>query len=289
MGRLNGRAIAVALTVFLVGASAAMVAGSVGPGTADVPATPAATEMAPTESTSDHTGDADPAARLECTNGTSPAVVDCGYNPGPTAVELADQRATDSTVTVRAADLESDGFVAIHRVSFVDGAFTESVIGVSEPLSAGLHRDVEVGVEKTLNPTTEYTLIAVVYEDSDGDDTFDFVTSDGADDRPFTNTYSERGGNVSDEAGDVIGDAATISVSQAPVVVPGGPPAASLDDDSLLEDVDGDGDADIFDAMAYYNNRNSAAIQNNPAQFDFDGDGDVGTIFDAVALYNDSR
>lgn len=63
-------------------------------------------------------------------------------------------------------------------------------------------------------------------------------------------------------------------------------PAGDLDGDALLEDVDGDGDGDVFDALSYYNNRKSDAVRNNPQQFDFDGDGTVGTVFDTVALYN---
>jgi hypothetical protein len=72
------------------------------------------------------------------------------------------------------------------------------------------------------------------------------------------------------------------------VTVPGGEgPAWSLDGDSKLEDVDGDGDADLFDALHYYNERDSDAIRNNPDAFDFDGDGQSGTLFDALQLYNE--
>jgi hypothetical protein len=63
-------------------------------------------------------------------------------------------------------------------------------------------------------------------------------------------------------------------------------PPADLDGDALLEDVDGDGNGNVFDALTYYNNRNNDTIQNNPQQFDYDGDGTVGTVFDAIELYN---
>ncbi|WP_197428649.1 right-handed parallel beta-helix repeat-containing protein [Halapricum sp. CBA1109] len=72
------------------------------------------------------------------------------------------------------------------------------------------------------------------------------------------------------------------------VTVPGGEgPAWSHDGDSKLEDVDGDGDADLFDALHYYNERDSNAIRNNPDLFDFDGERTAGTLFDALQLYND--
>lgn len=64
-------------------------------------------------------------------------------------------------------------------------------------------------------------------------------------------------------------------------------PAKNRDDDIALEDVNGDGEGDIFDALDYYDNRNSDAIQDNSEYFDFDGDGTAGTIFDAIALYNE--
>jgi hypothetical protein len=76
--------------------------------------------------------------------------------------------------------------------------------------------------------------------------------------------------------------------SESSVTLPGQPaPAANLDGDAKLEDVNGDGSGDIFDVLTYYNNRDSDAVQNNPTQFDFDGDGSAGTLFDALALYNE--
>ena len=82
---------------------------------------------------------------------------------------------------------------------------------------------------------------------------------------------------------------ATLSVTDSTGMTLSGQsqPAASLDGDSLLEDVNGDGEGDIFDAIAYYNHRRSDIITSHPDQFDFDGDDEAGTIFDAIALYND--
>lgn len=80
---------------------------------------------------------------------------------------------------------------------------------------------------------------------------------------------------------------ATLSVTSIPLVLPGQTsPAQNLDSDPLLEDVNGDGRGDIFDALTYYNSRQSDVIQQNPTQFDFDGDGTTGTLFDTLSLYN---
>lgn len=72
----------------------------------------------------------------------------------------------------------------------------------------------------------------------------------------------------------------------APPVVATDPPT-DPDGDGLLEDVDGDGSGDVFDVLAYYNHRDSDVIRTNPARFDFDGDGAAGTVFDALALYEE--
>lgn len=173
-------------------------AGSAAPTTAQ----PAPTAAAPL--------DDDTEEFVDCVNGTSDAILTCGHTPGPNAVEIAPQTSDGDAVTVRAADLSEGGFVAVHRISYVDGAFTESLVGVSGYLSPGLHEDVRVDLDSDL--TSDATLVAVVNRDSDDDRQYDFVATDGADDRPYTNTYSERAGNVSDEAGDVIGDFAAVSV-----------------------------------------------------------------------------
>ena len=64
-------------------------------------------------------------------------------------------------------------------------------------------------------------------------------------------------------------------------------PAKNVDDDALLEDINGDGEGNIFDVLTYYQARNSDAVQDNPDRFDFDGDGTAGTIFDALELYSE--
>ncbi|PSQ38312.1 hypothetical protein BRD10_04200 [Halobacteriales archaeon SW_12_71_31] len=154
-------------------------------------------------------GDASERPLLDCTDGTSPGVVACGYNSGPIAVDIEDQLTTGDSVTVSGVELDEGGFVAVHAVSYVDGQFTESVRGVSAYLEPGLHRDVAVELDRPVTDGT--TLVAVVYRDSDDDGEFEFVDTDGAVDRPYTNTYSAETGNVTSEAGDVVGDSAQFS------------------------------------------------------------------------------
>jgi hypothetical protein len=84
----------------------------------------------------------------------------------------------------------------------------------------------------------------------------------------------------------VVEDAYTVSGESPPPLIGAEGPPQSLDGDGKFEDVNGDGVANLFDALDYYNNRDSSVIENNPEEFDFDGDGPAGTIFDALELYN---
>ena len=67
-----------------------------------------------------------------------------------------------------------------------------------------------------------------------------------------------------------------------PVV--GDAPPQNLDDDPVLEDVNGDGAFNVIDAQALFFNRNRDVVQNNPARFDFNGDGTF-TVADAQAAF----
>lgn len=84
---------------------------------------------------------------------------------------------------------------------------------------------------------------------------------------------------------------ATVTVasnsSSGPTIPGAAGPAQDTDGDGQYEDVNGDGQTDVIDVLAYYNNRKRDVIRNNTAALDFDGDGAAGTVFDAVALYEE--
>ncbi|WP_197428490.1 bifunctional UDP-sugar hydrolase/5'-nucleotidase [Halapricum sp. CBA1109] len=63
--------------------------------------------------------------------------------------------------------------------------------------------------------------------------------------------------------------------------------AVDTDGDGRFEDIDGDGATDLFDALTYFQYGDSDAVQDNVAAFDFDGDGDAGDLFDALALFEE--
>ncbi|RLM49181.1 PPC domain-containing protein [Halorubrum sp. Atlit-28R] len=66
--------------------------------------------------------------------------------------------------------------------------------------------------------------------------------------------------------------------------------AQDLDEDGQFEDVDGNGELDIFDVQALFDNRGSDTLQNNAAAFDFDDDGSAEVnVFDVQALFTEQQ
>ena len=87
-------------------------------------------------------------------------------------------------VTVDTAYLPEGGFVTIHDSTLNDGATLDSVRGTSEYLEADTnHTDVEVTLDDPY--TEEGTAIAMPHQDN-GNETYDFVTSNGSEDGPYT-------------------------------------------------------------------------------------------------------
>ncbi|WP_135303346.1 DUF7282 domain-containing protein [Haloarcula amylovorans] len=115
--------------------------------------------------------------------------------PGPTNASVAfeDQESDGTTVTVDQLVIPSDGYVVIHDDSLLEGNVVGSVIGVSEYLEEGTYQNVNVtlyeveGADFNETELTESgTLIAMPHNETTGDETYDFVASNGTDDGPFT-------------------------------------------------------------------------------------------------------
>ncbi|WP_332898724.1 DUF7282 domain-containing protein [Haladaptatus sp. CMSO5] len=125
-------------------------------------------------------------------------------------VTFDDQETDGSSVVVSSVTLSEGGFVTIHDATLLDGDATGSVVGTSEYLDAGTHEDVEVSLDSTLEEDQE--LIAMPHMDSNGNEEYDFVTSEGADDGPYT---GEDGNAVTDSAQITIGTGGTTTTGTA--------------------------------------------------------------------------
>jgi len=118
-------------------------------------------------------------------------------------VDFEDQESDGTTVTVQNVTVPEDGYVAIHNDSLLDGDAVGSVVGVSEYLEAGSYDNLTVdlfdvpGTEFNESELTEnQTLIAMPHEETSGNETYDFISSNGTEDGPYT----DDGEAVTDDA-----------------------------------------------------------------------------------------
>jgi PGF-CTERM protein len=154
---------------------------------------------------------------------------------GP-SVTFDDQNSSGESVLVSSATLPEKGFVAIYDSSR-SGNETNQVIGASYPLSAGTSDNIRIQLDEPVNGSKSLT--AVVHTDSNGNDQFDFVSSNGQQDPPLTQ-----------------GDRRVVDIAQVTVEDAGNAGAATgtASGDSAATDTGGDatgaGDADSTEANA---------------------------------------
>jgi plastocyanin len=106
----------------------------------------------------------------------------------------------DERVLVNSVRLDDGGFVAIHDSRLGEGQPVESVVGVSEYLSPGEYENIFVPLSESVDDGE--LLTAMPHRDTDGDETYDFVSSGGDEDAPYT----EGGDPVTDTATAVLVD-----------------------------------------------------------------------------------
>lgn len=124
-------------------------------------------------------------------------------NPG--TITFNDQRAEGNTVVVAEASLPQGGFVAIPDSSLSGGDAVGNFVGVSDFLDSGTHRNVRIDIDQQA-ASGEQTLAAMAHRDTNGNRTFDFVSSGGTNDRPYVDpTDADGDGEV------VVLDTATVT------------------------------------------------------------------------------
>jgi hypothetical protein len=112
-------------------------------------------------------------------------VVDATSLAESPAVLLTNQTTAGVNATVRSVTLPEGGFVAIHDSSYLppENKTRESLIGVSEYLVPGVHDNVTVALNTTIEEET--LLLASPYRDTNGNESFEFVESEGKNDTPY--------------------------------------------------------------------------------------------------------
>jgi len=156
-----------------------------------------------------------------------------GYVPGiltgASTVTIEDQETAGNGVTVSSVYLPQGGFVTIHDASLQDGATFDSVVGSSQYLPPGMHENVRINVDIPQDQA-EQTLIAMPHQDTDEDQVYDFVTSDGANDAPYTTL---------DESAIVTDSATVTNVNAAtPTATPTDEPTATPTDEPTATPTD---------------------------------------------------
>lgn len=108
------------------------------------------------------------------------------------AVEFTNQPTDGNDIVVDATTLSAGGYVAIHDGTLLEGEVGGSVIGVSEYLEPGVHYSVPIrlfdvpGASFDSNCLTETApLIAMPHQETNGNETYDFLTSGGEADGPY--------------------------------------------------------------------------------------------------------
>ena len=96
-----------------------------------------------------------------------------------------DTQAGDTLVVDGSSFPEGGGFIVLHDQDELQnqGAIA-SIVGVSEYLEPGIHNEVEVALDEDISSTA--TIGAMPHADTDGDQTYDFQSSGGATDGPYT-------------------------------------------------------------------------------------------------------
>ncbi|WP_083864298.1 DUF7282 domain-containing protein [Haloferax prahovense] len=114
----------------------------------------------------------------------------------PTAtVEFEDQNSNGATVTVASATLSEGGFVVIHNES-------GDVVGISNYIEES---DSNIRIFLTESLSESATLTAMAHLDTNNNQQLDFLSSDGAEDGPYTMD----GSPITDDAEITVGDEPT--------------------------------------------------------------------------------
>jgi PGF-CTERM protein len=96
------------------------------------------------------------------------------------SVSMAAQASDGHSVVVDRVELSEGGFVVVHGPSLNAGEVTESVLGHSAYLDAGVHENVTVRFDEPVRSSR--TLIPMAHRDTDGDANYTFPDADG----PYT-------------------------------------------------------------------------------------------------------
>ncbi|UPV76309.1 hypothetical protein M0R89_19290 (plasmid) [Halorussus limi] len=101
-----------------------------------------------------------------------------------TSVTFENQTTNGTVVTISQVNLTDGGFVVVHDTSLLNGSVLGSVRGVSEYLEPGTHENVQVRLDEPVDESQR--LLALAYRDTNDNQSFDFVATQGQEDSAYT-------------------------------------------------------------------------------------------------------
>jgi uncharacterized surface protein with fasciclin (FAS1) repeats len=112
--------------------------------------------------------------------------VDQVISPPIALADFRDQESAEGdTVVTQTVNLPEGGFVVMHdSTELADGNVINSIRGHSEYLEAGIHKNVEIVLDNSVSDGT--VLGAMPHQDTNDNETYDFTTSVGTEDGPYT-------------------------------------------------------------------------------------------------------
>lgn len=98
-------------------------------------------------------------------------------------VTIANQTTSGEQVRIASVTVPDGGFVVVHDARLLEGNVLGSIAGVSAYLEPGTHANVTIPVTAPLNRSQR--VIAIAYRDSNGNETFEYRSSEGSVDGPY--------------------------------------------------------------------------------------------------------
>lgn len=144
-----------------------------------------AAETTPTEETTPVEATPDETTQIEATTDetTLETTLEGTEEAGEANVTFRNQTSDGTTVVVNSVRVPESGFVVVHDGSIFQGDAVESMLGTSAFLPAGSHENVTVELDDPLSESQR--LVAVAYRDSNGNEEYDFVSSNRTADGPY--------------------------------------------------------------------------------------------------------
>jgi len=103
----------------------------------------------------------------------------------PEGVAAGDTITVDGSFFPADVDQNGGGFVVLHdSTELADQGAIPSIIGKSEYVEPGVQNEVEVVLDEAISDTT--TVGAMAHQDTNGNETYDFETTAGTEDGPYT-------------------------------------------------------------------------------------------------------